>query len=209
MMNIRLLPPLAVTDKLVLTQRSNCRGFMHTILWKRVDQEGHDACRFTERADGWDIEGAAVFEHNGKAANLAYHLVCDRQWASQMGMVHGWIGNSNINFLIERKHVDTWFINGIMNESLTGLKDIDFGFTPASNTNAIRRLNLFKGDEAQSVAVWLDTDDWIVKPLPQTYRRIRDHAFDYASPQHDFRATLLVDDFGAVVEYPELWVTPR
>jgi len=179
---------------------------MHTVLWKRLDQEGHDACQFYRTADGWTIKGAAVFEHEEQPASLAYHLVCDRKWQSMRASVAGWIGKSDFQLDIERDGDDGWCINGMKNQALTGLKDIDLGFTPASNTNAIRRLNLPTGDEAESVAVWLDIDDWTVKSLPQSYRRIRDLAFDYASPQHDFRATLLVDDFGAVTNYPELWV---
>lgn len=179
---------------------------MHSVLWKRLDQEGHDACRFVETVDGWTIEGAAVFEHDGQAANLAYRLVCDRNWASVQATVAGWIGVNEFRLDIEHDGDDGWSISGKKAQALTGLKDIDLGFTPASNTNAIRRLNLSNGEEAESVAVWLDTDDWTVKPLRQSYRRTQNNAFDYASPQHDYRATLMVDDFGAVTEYPGLWV---
>ena len=99
-----------------------------------------------------------------------------------------------------------WSVNGGDDNALAGLEDIDLGFTPASNTNAIRRLNLAEGEEAESVAVWLDTEDWNVKPLRQSYCRVGGSAYDYKSPMHDYRATLLVDDFGAVREYPGLWV---
>ena len=178
---------------------------MHTVLWKRLDQEGHDACRFVKTVAGCTIEGTAVFEHIGQAVNLAYCLVCDGQWASLQASVVGWIGKTEFRMDIERDD-DGWCINGKKNNALTGLEDIDLGFTPASNTNAIRRLNLSTGDKVETVAVWLDTGDWTVKPLRQSYRRTQNCAFDYASPQHDYRATLVVDDFGAVTEYPELWV---
>jgi uncharacterized protein len=176
-----------------------------TFLWKRLDQAGHDACRFTRIRDGWTIEGAAVFDHVGRAANLAYRLVCDSQWRSLGSSVNGWIGDRNIQIDITRSN-DSWCINGVQNDALSGLNDIDLGFTPASNTIAIRRLNLLEGDEAKSVAVWLDKEDWFIKPLHQTYRRIQKYEFSYVSPQHDYSATLMVDGFGAVIHYPELWV---
>ena len=182
---------------------------MHTVLWHRLDAEGHDACRFSETTDGWTIEGAAVFRHDGQAASLAYRLVCDRQWESRHASVAGWIGNRDLQILIERDGGDGWLVNGSWRHTLNGLKDIDLGFTPASNTNAIRRLNLSEGKKAESVAVWLDTEDWSVKPLRQSYRRSGKDAFDYASPEHDYRATLGVDDFGAVTVYPGLWVMCR
>ncbi len=179
---------------------------MQTVVWKRLDSEGHDACRFVKTVTGWTIEGSAFFEHAEQAVNLAYRLVCDRQWESLQASVVGWIGKTEFRMDIEREDDGSWCINGKKNNALTGLKDIDLGFTPATNTIAIRRLNLSTGNEAETVAVWLDTGDWTVKPLRQRYRRTQNHGFDYESPQNGYLAPLVVDDFGAVTEYPELWV---
>ncbi len=178
---------------------------MHVVLWKRLGLEGSDACRFAQTRNGWTIEGSAVFEHEGRAAALAYRLFCDRKWSSRRASVRGWVGESEIRLLIERSGDGGWSVNGNDVGALAGLEDIDLGFTPASNTNAIRRLNLAAGDEAESVAVWLDTQDWNVKRLRQTYRRIAADAYEYESPMHAYRATLVVDDFGAVMRYPDLW----
>ncbi len=179
---------------------------MHTVLWKRLDQEGHDACRFIETDSGWTVEGTAVFDHDGVVANLAYHVTSTREWEGRTAFVSGWIGSNSFHLHIEREGEDTWRVTGCVRENLTGLKDIDLGFTPATNTSAIRRLNLVIGAEGKSEAVWLDTEDWAVKPLAQSYRRIGKAAYDYSSPQHSYRAVLLVDSFDAVTEYPGLWM---
>lgn len=179
---------------------------MHTVIWKRLDQEGHDACRFTHTGVGWIIDGTAVFEYSEQAARLNYRLACDSRWASLQADISGWIGKSAFHMSIERNGEDGWSVNGRNDSALKGLSDIDLGFTPASNTNAIRRLNLRPSDEAESIAVWLDTEDWTVKPLRQIYRRIHNNAFEYTSPQHEYHSTLAVDDFGAVTEYPDLWL---
>lgn len=89
--------------------------------------------------------------------------------------------------------------------ALNGLPDIDLAFTPASNTNAIRRLSLSDGETADSAAVWLDTADWTIKPLPQTYRRMHAGAYHYTSPLHGYSAVLTVEGFGIVTDYPGLW----
>ena len=179
---------------------------MHLVFWKRLEPEGHDACSFAETRNGWTIEGTALFEHDDGAAVLTYRLLCDRRWSSLGASVSGWIGRNKVELLIERAAGGRrWNVCGRDDPALAGLEDIDLGFTPASNTSAIRRLNLAEGEEAQSVAVWLDAEDWTVKPLRQTYRRIGGNAYDYESPVHGYRATLLVDDFGAVEEYPGLW----
>ncbi|MBP0579557.1 putative glycolipid-binding domain-containing protein [Labrys sp. LIt4] len=178
---------------------------MPSILWKRLDLEGHDACRIVECDDGWDIAGNAVFDHQGDAANLAYRLNCDRSWLSRKATIGGWIGSRDIHILIERAADGHWYVNGEKNVDFRGLVDIDLGFTPASNTNAIRRMNLEKGRQSESVAVWLDTEDWSVKALPQVYRRLDANTYDYSSPLHEYQAELSVSEFGLVVEYPALW----
>ncbi|MEN3791791.1 putative glycolipid-binding domain-containing protein [Fulvimarina sp. MAC3] len=178
---------------------------MHVVLWRRLDVEGHDACRYLNTSDGWAVEGTAVFEHAGTAACLTYRLLCDREWRSRSAAVSGWIGERRFELALERENEAEWRINGLLDTSMTGLNDIDLGFTPASNTNAIRRLELSEGSKAESVAVWLDTEDWIVKRLPQSYNCTGARTFDYASPRHDYHATLLIDDFGAVIDYPHLW----
>jgi len=179
---------------------------MRNILWKRTDQEGHDACRFARAGGQSIIEGRAAFRQGPAAAGLAYRLVCDSEWRSLQASVTGWIGERDIGVFIQGSQDGSWCVNGETIDGLAGLQDVDLGFTPASNTNAILRLNLRVGDEAETTAVWLDTDDWTVKRLPQAYRRIDSYAYEYRSPLHDFRTILLVEKFGVVVEYPGLWI---
>jgi hypothetical protein len=178
---------------------------MHNVLWKRLDSPGHDACRFTKLPEGWMIQGAAVFDHDGQPAHLMYRLICDPDWISQHASVTGWVGDRTLEISIQRQRGGHWSVNGSVDEALGGLLDIDFGFTPASNTNALRRLDLKPEEEVATVFVWLDTESWTMRPLPQTYRRLRADAYDYASPQHGYRATLLVDEIGTVTSYPGLW----
>ncbi|MEM7641024.1 MAG: putative glycolipid-binding domain-containing protein [Pseudomonadota bacterium] len=178
---------------------------MHTVLWRRLDQQGHDACRIAATARGWTIEGTAVFEQNGAAACLTYHLFCDGAWRSRRASVSGWIGENSLDLSLQHEGAGDWRINGETDPSLRDLDDIDLGFTPASNTNAIKRMNLSEGFGADCVAVWLDTEDWTIKRLPQSYHRTGPQTFAYVSPQHEYRATLVTDGFGAITEYPGLW----
>lgn len=181
---------------------------MHTVLWKRLDREGRDACRFLQVRGMWVIEGNAVFDHGTDLASISYHLVCDSRWESIEASVKGWVGSLDLDIFMQRTKGGNWCVNGNILEDMAGLKDVDLGFTPATNTNPIRRLCLRQGEEIEITAVWLDTDDWTVKRLPQRYRRTCETAYDYSSPLHDFRATLRVNSFGVVTEYPDLWLAP-
>ncbi len=178
---------------------------MHSILWTCLDKNGQDACRISKVPDGWSIEGSALFCHQNDVASLYYRLACDDSWCSTMALVKGWFGAKNIELSIIQEGCKRWFINGHHDASLDGLMDIDLGFTPASNTNALRRLNLKASEAATSVALWLDTEDWKVKKLYQEYACIVPHTYDYASPLHDYRAILKTTDFGIISEYPGLW----
>lgn len=88
---------------------------------------------------------------------------------------------------------------------ISGLPDVDLGFTPATNANAIRRLDLAVGAAAETTALWLDVDNWAIKPLRQVYRRLAEDRYEYASPDHDYRVVLTVNGAGMVTDYPDLW----
>jgi hypothetical protein len=178
---------------------------MHRMLWRRLDCPGQDGCRCFPTDTGWSIMGSAVYDLEGKAATLAYRLDCDGRWISQRAAVTGWLGALKVSMTLERQAGDRWQVNGATDECLTGLQDIDLGFTPASNTNALRRLALSPGTWAETTAVWLDADSWRVRPLVQSYRRMSHDTYAYTSPAHGYAATLRVDDFSAITDYPGFW----
>src|SRR5688572_17580309 len=62
-----------------------------TILWKRLDAEGHDSASLADVDDGWLLHGTAVFDAEGQAARLDYRVRCDRQWKLVEGTIDGWV----------------------------------------------------------------------------------------------------------------------
>jgi len=141
----------------------------------------------------------------GVPALLNYRVICDDNWLTRRGEVSGWMGDSAIGLTVERDAKDIWFSSGNRIPELDGLTDLDLGFTPATNTNAIQRMELAIGQGADTTAAWLDPSDWKLKPLRQNYLRIGMCTYDYESPSHDYRAKLQTDEFGLIVEYPGLW----
>lgn len=174
------------------------------VLWRRLDTRGIDACRIRPAEAGWAIEGGATFVENGAIASLSYQLLCDPAWKTRSADVHGWIDGRDWRLRVQRG-AEGWVMDGSVLAVGAGLLDVDLGFTPASNTNAIRRLALGVGEKAETTALWLDTSDWTLKPLLQTYERVSSTKFAYASPQHGYEAALQVNAFGIVLEYPGLW----
>ncbi len=175
------------------------------VVWRRIDVQGLDACSFMQSADGYRISGTAIYLGGNETAKLEYQVSCDLDWSSQSAWVSGWIGPAAKEFSLSRVAAGRWIRDRDEISGVTGLLDIDLGFTPATNTNAIRRLGLAVGEEVETTAVWLDTDDWCFKPLTQVYRRLSETEYAYSSPSHNYAANLVTDSFGIVRLYPQLW----
>lgn len=127
-----------------------------SIIWRRLDTPGHDACRLDGSDAGWQLEGTAVFRHEGGPAQLAYRVSCDLAWRTLQGQVHGWLGVQSIEFSITRTTGGMWTLNGAAVSGLGNCVDLDFGFTPATNLLQLRRLSLAQGQAANAPVAWLD-----------------------------------------------------
>lgn len=179
-----------------------------SILWRRLGSPGHDACRLEQHCDGWSLDGAAVFlDDNGDVARLGYRVRCDEAWQAVSARLHGFVGRRTVDLDLFRDD-GRWLNHGAVIAGIDDLIDLDLGFTPATNTCAIRRLQL-AGGQGTSTAAWLDPKTLTFSPLPQTYASSSSSSWSYASPRHDFKAELVVDDHGLVVDYPGLWVAER
>src|SRR5450432_4453518 len=116
-----------------------------SVLWRRLDSPGHDACRLEKHEDGWRLDGAAVFLRDWVPARLTYDLTCDLSWRTQYGQVLGWIGAQAIEISIARTAAGHWSLNGDVVGGLGPCVDLDLGFTPATNLLPLRRLALTEG----------------------------------------------------------------
>jgi uncharacterized protein len=179
--------------------------FPRAALWKRLDVDGMDACTVDRFGDGFSISGTAVFLTNSDPAKLDYVVTCDRHWFSTSAIVTGWIGNQVRSCKMVKSSQGAWLVNGQVVAAFDGLQDVDLGFTPATNMNVLNRLRLEIGATTRTTAVWLDFEDWVVKPLLQIYRRVSNTAYAYASPIHNYTGELVVDGAGMVRSYPGLW----
>ena len=176
-----------------------------TILWRRLDQPGHESAQVSLIGELWHLTGAAVFRHEANACELNYALVCDAQWQTLSGSVSGWIGNEVIAADVLVNPEQRWELNGNECAEVAGCIDLDLNFSPLTNLLPIRRLNLAVGQEATVRAVWLRFPTFKLELLEQVYRRVDDTTYRYESAGGSFVAELTVSEFGMVVNYPDLW----
>jgi hypothetical protein len=176
-----------------------------SILWRRLDGPGHDACRLDQHGAGWQLDGTAVFSLDAQPARLAYSAACDASWCALAGRVSGWIGDRPVELAIERAPSGAWTINGQVAPDLDHCVDLDFGFTPATNLLQLRRLALRHGQAAEVPAAWLDVSTGALSILVQRYERRSETTYLYEAPRFTYRELLEVDPVGFVRRYPGLW----
>jgi hypothetical protein len=176
-----------------------------SILWSRLDTPGHDACSLRENDVGWQLDGAAVFLHEGVPARLTYNVTCDGSWRTRSGEIDGWVGTEPIAFSITRSAEGMWTRNG---DAVPGLEDcvnLDLGFSPATNLFQLRRLALAEGQAADAPVAWLDVPSGALDLLLQRYERRSEFTYWYEAPRFNYAALLEVSSIGFVSRYPGLW----
>jgi hypothetical protein len=178
---------------------------MSAILWRRLDQPGHDSARLTENATGPIIEGTALFNHDGQPCRLDYHVLCDPEWRTVSARVTGWLGATPIAADVGVTASREWMLNGRHCPAVRGCDDVDLSFTPATNLLPIRRLRPASGVPVNVTAAWFSFPEMQIQPLEQTYERLGESKYRYTSQAGDFTAILETNAAGFVTYYPGLW----
>jgi len=177
-----------------------------SILWRKLDSPGHDACGVWACDNGWHLAGAAVFCSEGQPCKLEYKIDCDLNWHTRSASVMGWFGTSPVKLEISATPAGFWIMNGEdQSKEVAGLVDVDLGFTPATNLIHLRRIALEIGQEIEAPVAYLNFPAFTMGRLQQFYRRTALDKYDYRAPAFDYAAVLQVSDFGFVTDYPGLW----
>ena len=176
-----------------------------TILWRRIDLPGHDACILRKTENGWRLQGTALFVLDNKPCHLAYEVDCDDAWHARSSAVAGWIGRRAVGLAISARHEGRWDLDGVDQPAVAGCVDLDLNFTPATNLIAIRRLALEIGDAAEAPAAWLDFPETRLEKLAQRYERVSVDQYRYEAPSVHYAEILDVSEAGFITRYPGLW----
>lgn len=171
--------------------------------WRRLDVPGTDTCRLVRTADGWALEGRAVFDERGPA-DISYRVDCAPDWATRTAMIEGTHAGAPVAIRIV-KNDGNWRINEKVDPAPSSLIDIDFGFTPATNFLLMRRLAYPTGVAISVTVAWFDLGEECLTQLPQRYTRRGDRSFFYESPTVNYSGTLILAPNGFVETYPGLW----
>ncbi|WP_434680507.1 putative glycolipid-binding domain-containing protein [Pseudomonas sp. R1-18] len=193
---------------------------MRTIVrWCNWSGEGLDYCSLVEGDKSSVIEGLVI---GTPAENYAAHYTVrtDRAFRTR-GVRVDFVGGPRLHLAADGEGNWRDLIRDEPVPLLTGCLDVDIAITPATNTLAIKRLKL-KQQESREIAVAYvpepaaGTDDFSVQRMTQRYTcLIADHRYRYEGAlqrvtgqgiiDHGFTAELQIDEYGLVLDYPEIF----
>ncbi|HVJ70530.1 MAG TPA: putative glycolipid-binding domain-containing protein [Sphingomicrobium sp.] len=170
--------------------------------WRRLDRPGHDSAMIERSGDGWTLTGVAAFSEHG-TTGLRYQVELGRDFATRSARIEGF--RDGVPFSHDFRRAGAWYVDDVKVPDLDDLIHLDFGFTPSTNFQQLRRAGLKVGDEADIPAAWFDIGETCLVRLPQHYRRVSEDCFEYESPTASYSATLELAPNGFVRVYPGLW----
>jgi len=197
------------------TANADDRAIVRSVLWRRLDEPGLERCALSTRDGGWRLSGTVVLADAGAPVAIAWSVDVDAAWRTtaatidvqgaerKIYVVQVDAAGGDRRWRLARGRGDNVGPFALL-PAADGRIDIDLGFTPATNTLPIRRLDLPAGGGADVTAVWFRWPERVVEPLVQRYERHSADRWRYASAS-GFAADLTVDDLGLVIDYGDIW----
>jgi hypothetical protein len=172
------------------------------VAWRRSDEvETDEHCTLTIRDSGISLVGTVLGAEGGLPIRVEYRVLADRAELTTAVHVRDLRGFETRTMTLERDPKDRWTVDGAVVRALQGCTDVDLGCSPSTNTLPIRRLRVALGASRTIKAAWIRFPELVVVKAAQTYTRLDELTYRYASGA--FEAELTVDDDGLVSVYAE------
>ena len=172
------------------------------VAWRRSDEVATDEhCTLTVRDGGLSLVGTVLGAEGGVPVRIEYRVLADGAGLTTAAHVRDLRGFGQRTIVLERDVKGNWTVDGDKVRALKGCTDVDLGCSPSTNTLPIRRLGLGIGTSKTIQAAWVRFPELIVVKAAQTYTRLDEFTYQYASG--DFTAELSVDDDGLVGSYAD------
>jgi len=130
---------------------------------------------------------------------IEYRVLADGSGLTTAVHVRDLRGFEQRALTLTRDAKGNWTLDGRRVAALRGCTDVDLGCSPSTNTLPIRRLRLRIGAAQTIRAAWVRFPELTVEKAQQTYTRLDESTYRYASGP--FEAEITVDDDGLVASY--------
>jgi uncharacterized protein len=173
------------------------------VAWRRTDEVATDEhCTLTVRDGGLSLIGTVLGAEAGVPVRVEYRVLADGPGMTTAAHVRDLRGFETRTLVLERDAKGNWTVDGHAMRALKGCTDVDLACSPSTNTLPIRRLRLGVGASKRIQAAWVRVPELTVVKTAQTYTRLDEFTYRFASG--DFTAELTVDDDGLVAAY-DVW----
>ena len=176
---------------------------LRSVVWNGGDLSLMESCALWRRDSGFTLDGTVVGMLGGTGFSARYRVDGSADWRTRTVWVQLSAPPDTREVRIEVDSASRWTVNGVERPDFAELADVDIQITPATNTLPIRRLSLPVGERAELTAGWVRFPSLDVTRLPQSYRRLDERRYEYASGT--FKAELEVDEHGLVERYGSFW----
>ena len=174
------------------------------VLWRSDDMGSMEHCAIWRRDDGWTVSSTTVLTIDGGPAHITARIHADARWHTEAVVVDVHARQARRVEIAVRG--GEWTVDRKRRHDLDGCRDVDLGWTPATNLLPLRRLELDVGDEAVVDVAWLRFPEFELERVQQTYHRLGECMWRYRSGAADHLVD--VDEFGLVTRYGDgLWTT--
>jgi uncharacterized protein len=172
------------------------------VAWRRSDEvEADEFCTLTLRDGGLSMVGTVIGAEAGRPIRIEYRILADARGFTTAAHVRQLTGFEQRAVVLMRDAKGNWTVDGKRATALRSCTDVDLGCSPSTNTLPIRRLHLGVGASKTISAAWIRFPELEVVKAAQTYTRVDENTYRYASGT--FEADLTVDDDGLVGVYAE------
>lgn len=170
------------------------------VSWRRTDEVRTDEqCTISVRDAGISLVGTVLGADGGLPVRIEYRVFADGTGATTAVHVRDYRGFAQRQLALARDGKGNWTVNGVADRALKGCVDVDLGCSPSTNTLPVRRLRLGVGGSQTIQAAWVRFPELTVEKAAQTYSRLDEFTYRYASGTYE--GDLVVDDDGVVAQY--------
>jgi uncharacterized protein len=179
--------------------------------WRHRDaRDGFEVVFLRAAGGGHHLDGHTAAVEDGEAWAVRYRITLDGAWRTRSARVSGRSASGEYELAVEADGSGRWRVNGAAAPALDGCLDVDLESSACTNAFPVHRLGLQVGQAADAPAAYIRALDLRVERLEQRYLRMEHQGggerYDYTSPAFDFRAQLVYDQSGLVIDYPGIAV---
>jgi uncharacterized protein len=173
-----------------------------TVLWQEVETGALDRCRLDTGPSGLRLAGTVLTAAHGTPLDVRYLVEAGPDGRTRRVEL-ALDGGATYRVLVADGAGGWRWEDGPELTEVAGALDVDLVATPATNTLPIRRLGLEVGQAADLAVAWVQFPGLEVIRSEQRYQRLAADRWQFSTG--DFRAELLVDPDGLVLDYAGLF----